>query len=221
MSGLSTVTAYSTDPVTSSDVKIALRIPTGDSTHNTLITSCINAATKIIMENTQRTLTQETLKLGLDALPYNETASYPYSEGLTVAPFMSKIGRALYLPRPPLISITHVKTFDDSDNSTTLAASTYYIDKQNPIPRVILRTGQTWDNLLRVANAIEVTYVAGYGTNAGTVPAPLKQAITVLAVNYFENPEPILKGESTSIVSGLIESLIRPYKVTRFGIGFS
>ena len=37
MSGLITVTSYTTDVVTDSEVKLALRIPTGDSTHNTLI----------------------------------------------------------------------------------------------------------------------------------------------------------------------------------------
>tara|TARA_R110002033_G_scaffold13462_1_gene40130 strand:+ start:464 stop:1138 length:675 start_codon:yes stop_codon:yes gene_type:complete len=224
MSGLTTTTSYTTDVVSTNEVKSALRIPDSDSTHNTLIGTCRDVATKVVMEMLQRTLTKETLKLGLDAYPYGYGSaddSLPYTEGITVGPYMNRIGNAIYLPRPPLISVTHVKTFDDSNNATTVAASTYYVDSQSPIPRIILRTGQTWDNLLRVANAIEVTYEAGYGTAASTVPTPIKQAITVMAVNYFENPEPILKGESTSNVSGLISSLLRPYKVTRFGIGFS
>ena len=207
MSGLTTVTAYTALPVTDNDVKIALRIPTSDSTHDTLIGTCRSAATKIVMELTQRTLTQETLKLGLDAYPYGygfyDDNSLPNTEGLTVT------------------SVTHVKTYDDDDTATTVASSKYYVDLQSPIPRVILRTGETWDNLLRVANAIEVTYVAGYGTAASDVPQPLKTAITSLAVHYFENPEPLLKGESATRVSGVIESLLRPYRVSRFGIGFS
>ena len=225
MSGLTTVTAYTALPVTDNDVKIALRIPTSDSTHDTLIGTCRSAATKIVMELTQRTLTQETLKLGLDAYPYGygfyDDNSLPNTEGLTVGPYMQRIGNAIYLPRPPVTSVTHVKTYDDDDTATTLASSKYYVDLQSPIPRVVLRTGETWDNLLRVANAIEVTYVAGYGTAASDVPQPLKTAITSLAVHYFENPEPLLKGESATRVSGVIESLLRPYRVSRFGIGFS
>lgn len=222
MSGLTTVTAYSVLPVTDNDVKIALRIPTSDSTHDTLIGTCRSAATTMVMELTQRTLTKETLKIGLDAYPYGyNDNSLPNTEGITVGPYLNRIGNAIYLPRPPLTSVTHVKTYDDDDTATTLASSKYYVDSQSPIPRVILRTGETWDNLLRVANAIEVTYVAGYGTSASDVPQPLKSAIVAMAVNYFENPEPILKGESTSNVSGLIESLIRPFRVSRFGIGFS
>jgi|TARA_R110002020_G_scaffold353089_2_gene566072 uncharacterized phiE125 gp8 family phage protein len=225
MSGLTTVTAYTVLPVTDTDVKRALRIPTSDSTHDTLIGTCRSAATKIVMELTQRTLTQETLKLGLDAYPYGygfaDDNSLPYTEGITVGPYQDRIGRAIYLPRPPVTSVTHVKTYDDDDTATTLASSKYYVDLQSPIPRVILRTGETWDNLLRVANAIEVTYVAGYGTSASDVPQAIKSAIVTLSVNYFENPEPIIKGESATRISGLVESLIRPFRVSRFGIGFS
>jgi uncharacterized phiE125 gp8 family phage protein len=225
MSGLTTVTAYTTDVVSDNEVKLALRIPTSDSTHDTLIGTCKDAATSVVMEMTQRTFTQETLKLGIDAYPYGygfgDDANFPNTEGLTVGPYMDGANRVIYLPRPPLISIDHVKTYDADSTATTIAASTYYVDNLAPIPRIILKSGNTWTNLLRVANAIEVTYKAGYGTAASSVPVPIKQAIITMAVNYFENPEPILKGETTNNVSGLITSLLRPYRVSRFGIGFS
>ena len=75
--------------------------------------------------------------------------------------------------------------------------------------------------MLRVANSMEITYVAGYGSSSGDVPIAIRQAIITMAVNIFENPEPIIKGESATRVSGVLESLLRPYKVRRFGIGFS
>jgi len=229
MSGLTTVTGYTTDPISTNDVKLALRIPTGDATHDTLIGACKDAAIRTCMEYLQRTFTTETLQLGVDASPYNNSRDWdnnsygalPMSEGLTTGPYMSISNREIYLPRPPLVSVSSIKTYDDSDTATTVSASTYYVDTQSPIGRVVLRTGSTWDNLLRVANAIEVTYVAGYGANATDVPAPIQRAMIIMATNYFENPEPVLKQESTNVVSGLLQSLLRPYQVSRFGIGFS
>ena len=65
--------------------------------------------------------------------------------------------------------------------------------------RVVLRTGETWDDMLRVANAIEITYVAGFGSIATSVPAGIRQGIIVLASHFFENPEMTIKGENVSV----------------------
>ena len=95
MSGLTTTTSYTTDVVSTNEVKSALRIPDSDSTHNTLIGTCRDVATKVVMEMLQRTLTKETLKLGLDAYPYGYGSaddSLPYTEGITVGPYMNRIG---------------------------------------------------------------------------------------------------------------------------------
>ena len=220
MSGVTVVTPASANPIEDNEVKRALRIPTSDSTHDNLISTARSTATQIVEEYLGRSLINRTLKLSLDALPY-EDDNLPNVEGLVTGAYMTKVARNIYLPNPPLVSVTHVKTFDDSDNATTLSSSVYYVDTASNIGRIVLRTGQVWGSMLRVANSIEITYVAGYGASSGNVPIAIRQAIITMAVNYFENPEPIAKGENTNVVSGILESLLRPFAVRRFGIGFS
>lgn len=221
MSGVTVVTPASADPIEDNEIKRALRIPTSDSTHDNLISTARTTAIQTVESYLGRSLINRTLKLSLDALPYEDDGDFPISEGLSVAPYMSRIARNIYLPRPPLVSVTHIKTFDDSDTATTIATSKYYVDASTDAGRVVLRTGQVWGSMLRVANSMEITYVAGYGSASGNVPIAIRQAIISMAVNYFENPEPILKGEGSSPVSGIIQSLLRPYTVRRFGIGYS
>ena len=220
MSGVTVVTSASVDPVSDNDVKTALRIPTSDSTHDTLIATCRGVATEIVQKYLGRSITNQTLKLSLDALPY-ENENIPISEGMSTGPYMSYISRAIYLPQPPLVSVTHIKTFNDSDTATTLSTSVYYVDSSTDVGRVVLRRGEVWGEMLRVANSMEITYVAGYGTSSGVVPMAIRQAIISMAVNMFENPEAIIKGETATRVSGVLETLLRPYAVRRFGIGFS
>ena len=220
MSGVTVVTPASAEPIEDNEVKRALRIPTSDSTHDNLISTARATATQIIEDYLGRSLINRTLKLSLDALPY-EDDNLPNVEGLVTAPYMTKIARNIYLPQPPLVSVTHIKTFNDSDTATTLSTSVYYVDTASDIGRVVLRTGQVWGEMLRVANSIEITYVAGYGSASGNVPIAIRQAIISLAVHYFENPEPIIKGETANPVSGVLHSLLRPFAVRRFGIGFS
>jgi len=220
MSGVTVETVRTVDPVSSTEVKLALRIPTSDTTHDDLIGDVLQAATETVQNYLQRTLTKETLKLSLDAIPYQDDM-LPQVEGLTTGPYLTRVARSVTLPRPPLTSVTSVKTYTDDDTATTMASSTYYVDTASEIGRVVLRTGSTWGSMLRVANALEVVYIAGYGTAATDVPKPIRQAITNLAVNYFENPEPQIKGETSTIVSGILHSNLRPYRVSRFGIGYN
>tara|TARA_Y100000114_G_scaffold129205_1_gene126525 strand:+ start:49 stop:711 length:663 start_codon:yes stop_codon:yes gene_type:complete len=220
MSGVTVVTPASANPIEDNEVKRALRIATSDSTHDNLISTARSTATAIVAEYLGRSLINQTLKLSLDALPY-ENENIPIQEGVSVGPYMSYIARAIHLPKPPLQSVTHIKTFNDSDTATTLATSVYYVDTNSEIGRAVLRRGEVWGEMLRVANSMEITYVAGYGSASGDVPIAIRQAIITMAVNIFENPEPIIKGESATRVSGVLESLLRPYKVRRFGIGFS
>tara|TARA_R100000654_G_scaffold66676_4_gene95006 strand:+ start:1908 stop:2570 length:663 start_codon:yes stop_codon:yes gene_type:complete len=220
MSGVTVVTGPSAQPVEDNEIKRALRIATDDSTHNNLIGTARSTATAIVSEYLGRSLINQTLKLSLDALPY-ENENIPIQEGVSVGPYMSFISRAIHLPKPPLQSVTHIKTFNDSDTATTLATSVYYVDTNSEIGRAVLRRGEVWGEMLRVANSMEITYVAGYGSASGDVPIAIRQAIITMAVNIFENPEPIIKGETATRVSGVLESLLRPYVVRRFGIGFS
>ena len=127
MSGVTVVTPASANPIEDNEIKRALRIATNDSTHDNLISTARSTATQIVEEYLGRSLINRTLKLSLDALPY-EDDNIPIQEGVSVGPYMSYISRSIYLPQPPLVSVTHIKTFNDSDTATTLSTGVYYVD---------------------------------------------------------------------------------------------
>jgi len=218
MAGVSIVTGESVDVVTTAQIKSNLRIANSDSTHDTQIEICRDASISVAKEYLQKSLMNRTLKLSLDNIPFADSI-LPEKEGITTGPFLEYRQRSVNLPFSPLVSVSSVKTFDDSDNETTMASSRYYVDTSSEYGRVILRTGETWDDMLRVGNAIEITYVAGYGTVATSVPAGIRQGIIVLASHYFENPEMVIKGQNTSVIPTLVNSLWKPFRNMRFGIG--
>ena len=154
MAGVTVVSAESVDVVTTAQIKSNLRIATSDSTHDTQIEICRDASISVAKEYLQKSLMNRTLKLSLDNIPFSDSI-LPNQEGITTGPFLEYRQRSVNLPFSPLVSVSSVKTFDDSDNVTTMASSRYYVDTASDFGRVVLRTGETWDDMLRVANAIE------------------------------------------------------------------
>jgi uncharacterized phiE125 gp8 family phage protein len=108
--------------------------------------------------------------------------------------------------------VTSVTTYDDADVSTVFAASSYYVDTAAEPGRVVLRTGSTWPTALRVGNAVEIVYVAGYGA-AAAVPAPIKFAVKSVAAWLYEN-----RGEQDfAKLPANVSMLLQPYRVMSFG----
>jgi hypothetical protein len=219
MSGVTVHTAEATDLISANDVKRQLRIATTDSTHDTILGLCKDAAISIAKEFLNRSLINRTLVLYLDNIPYQDDV-LPNKEGITTGPYLTRRRRSVDLPFSPLVSVSHVKTYDDDDTATTMAASKYYVDTASVVGRVVLRTGETWPDMLRVANSLEIKYVAGYGTATGDVPQSIRQGALLMAAHLFENPDMVIKGDSASTIPSLISACWRPFRVTRFGVGY-
>ena len=219
MSGVTVDTAETADVVSVTEIKRQLRIATSDSTFDTMLGVVRDASISISKEYLNRSLVNRTLKLSLDTIPYQEDV-IPDKEGISVGPYITKRKRSVYFTFSPLGSVSSVITYDDSDTATTMSSSKYYVDTASEIGRVVLRTGETWPDMLRVANALEVTYVAGYGAAASEVPDSIRQGILILAAHLFENPDLVIRGDSVSQVPALVSACWNPYKVRRFGVGY-
>lgn len=203
MAGLQIVTEAIDYPVSLTRVKEHLRL--SDQTDDTLVRGLIIAATKHVEEMTQRTLTSTTYNLFID---YVHETDYPLWEGSRVGPDIAYRQNFIELPRGPLVSVTHVKSYDDSDTATTFDSSKYFVDTANTPPRIVLRDGQSWPTGLRAANGLEVQYVAGYGPNDTDVPEPLRLAIMQIITFNYEN-----RGDEAGQFPSLVGSLVAPYKV--------
>jgi uncharacterized phiE125 gp8 family phage protein len=153
MNALLLVMPPASEPITLAEAKAQCR--TDSTADDALLTSLIIAARMVAELILGRALITQTLRLLCDVAP---------------------TGQSLSLPRPPLQSITHIKTYDDADVATLFPASQYYADSSSQPGRVVLRGAARWPAIGRSAHGFEVQYVVGYGA-AADVPAAIKQGM--------------------------------------------
>jgi len=158
------VQAASGDPVSLSEASLHCRVD--DARDHPALQGMIRAATKAAEQYLGKPILTRTYRQFFDAWP---------------------CGTVLELRRSPLVSVTHIKTYDDADAATTFAASNYYVDTVSQPGRIILRWSASWPNATRVANPIEVEYKAGFGAAPADIPADIRQAVLMLTANMFEN----------------------------------
>jgi uncharacterized phiE125 gp8 family phage protein len=92
------------------------------------------------------------------------------------------------LPRYPLQSVSGVTVYDEDSNSTAVTvANVFDIDTKSYPGRMRLQHGSTWPIAVRALNAIEITYVSGFGATATDVPEPLKRAVRTMAAWLYDN----------------------------------
>lgn len=203
------VTAPVAEPITTAEAKTYLRV--SGSAEDSLISVLITAARQRVEEYIERALVTQTWDLWLDRFPLGTDA--PYWNGV-----VQWSRRELYngqleitLPRPPLVSVTHLKTYNDDDVEATFSSSNYIVDTQSTPGRIVLKQGQVWPTDLREGNSINVRFVAGYG-GAGTVPGAIKAALYMTLGNFYEK-----RGDENIDLPSEARNLLRPYKVIHIG----
>jgi uncharacterized phiE125 gp8 family phage protein len=91
----------------------------------------------------------------------------------------TRLDSIIYLPRPPLASVTSIKSVYQG-TETTVSNTTYIVN--TTYGTIQQKTGNTWPT---PADYYLVRYVAGY--TATTVPAAIAQAVLDLAAFKYEN----------------------------------
>lgn len=208
MAGLQLVTEATDYPVSLTKAKDHLRL--SDQSDDGLVRGLIIAGTAMVEELTQRSLINRTYRLYVD---YVHETDYALWEGTRVGPDISYRRNYIELTKPPLVSVTSIKSYDDGDAATVFSSDSYYVDTANTPPRVVLRDGQSWPTGIRAANGLEIEYIAGYGSNDTDVPEPLRIAILQIITFLYEN-----RGDEMdkSTVPSIVKSLIQPYRVMAF-----
>ena len=209
MAGTQLITPSNALVVSTSEVKDFLRLD--EDTDDSIIISLIRSAELFVEDYTHRSLLTKTFKFSLDGI---SEVDIPLWEGTRIGPDLTIRRRAIRLPFPPLISVSEVATFDDGDNKTVFNASKYYVDTARVPAQIVLRNGESWPTALRVGNAVEITYNAGYGDSSNEIPEPIRLAILqYCAFMYehrgeYEHPQPVLPVH--------MHTLLRPYVVHNF-----
>lgn len=181
------LTAPASEPVTLSEAKRHANVVASDD--DTYITNLIVAARELVEQDTSRALINQTWEIELDDWWTD----------------------ALELPRQPLASVTSVKYYDANDVLQTVTATNYHVDTRREPGVIWWDEDYTLPTLSDRPNPVLVTYVAGYGSAASSVPARAKQAILLLVGHWYRNRETEVVGTiATEIAQGyrrLIRSL--------------
>lgn len=139
------------EPVTTAETKLYCRIDHSD--EDTLIAGLIKTARTVCENYTNRQLITATLNYNLDQFP---------------------AGR-IYLPKPPLQSITSIQYYDVDGASQTLSASLYQVDTKAIFGSAIPAYGESWPSTeTGKENAITITYKAGFGDATTNIPETLR-----------------------------------------------
>lgn len=93
------------------------------------------------------------------------------------------------LPRGPAQSITSVSYVDTAGATQTVSSTYYLLDSKSRINAVTLVVGYAWPCPDYRPNAVTIRYVAGYGTNPGTVPEQIRHAILMYARFLYDGNE--------------------------------
>lgn len=201
MHGLRRTVDPTIDPVTLAEAKLHLRVDGND--EDSLIEGIITAAVDFFEKRTGRALINQTWSYTID----NWYASLD-----PVKPLW------LYLPRAPLSSVTSIYYIATDGSSTLWASSNYTVDTNSEPGRLALAYSKTWPVTREVVNAITITYVAGYGATAASVPVGIKRALMVLISDLYNNRGSI--EEMGGKESMPLDRIIAPWMVGDSYFGF-
>lgn len=196
------VTASDDSPAVSlADMKAFLRVDgTADDAQ---ITAYIDTATEAIKQYLRRAILTQTFVFKADGFtePGGDDRILALGPGVHTAsrPYLLGGGETLDVPFPPLQSVTSITTYDRDNNASTYPDTRYRVDLQSG--RIYLNEGEVWPSDLRAQDAVEVTYVAGYGS--GNIPAPILEAIRSYVEQMFDGCEGL---------TDLSRQLLAPYR---------
>ena len=160
---LKETTPPAVEPLDLADVKNFLRID--HSNDDSLVSSLISSAGEICEKVTGLSLINRSYSLYIDS----------WKNGV------------LFLPQPPLVSVTVINTYAEDDSSTVYSSDNYYVDNLGVGGRVVLKHGSVAPIVGRVSNGIEVQYVAGFGTASSDIPSLIQQGMKQLIAHLYEN----------------------------------
>lgn len=207
--GLALVTPPASEPVTAAELRLHMRIDAPDFPD---AAAFVTDARTEIENRTGLAFLSQTWKLALDSWPSNRG---PWWDGVRDGPISMLNGpaaaRVIEIPRWPLASVSGVNVYDASGNATAVTvATTFDIDLYSVPGRMALKSGAAWPVAMRDTNAIEITFVAGYGS-ASLVPGPMKRAVKQLAAYLYSHRGDDCDPSDAYAASGA-EGLMRQYK---------
>ncbi|HEV7276142.1 MAG TPA: head-tail connector protein [Devosiaceae bacterium] len=176
------------EPLTPAEAKAFLRLD--DEAEDALVETLITAARLHVEGTSGRALLAQSWRLVLDGWP---------ADGI------------IKLPVSPLITLTGVTAYDTGGAPHGLALAQFRSEPS----RLLLPDHIAGTPVLRPRQGLEIDYVAGYGVNAGDVPADLRSALLMLVAYWFEHRDSVVAvGAGATLPTGF-DRLLAPYRRVR------
>jgi len=188
---LTIVTEPAIEPVALSTAKDHMHVTWND--EDTYISALITAARRYAENFTGRALITQTWDQWLDNLPYG--------------------GETERIAKSPVQSVSAVTYVDSAGATQTLSSTVYTVDTDSQPGLFYLAYNQSWPSVREQRKAVKIRFAAGYGTTEASVPAPINQAILMLAAHFYENRESVVVGTIINDVPFGVDALLTPYRM--------
>ena len=200
MYSLSQSVAPTAEPVTLVQAKEQLNIDAGEDVDDSYLSGLIEAARDVVEIETGRQLMTATWKLTTDQFPAGR--------------------QSMWLPKPPLQSITTVSYKEaDAGVATTWSSSNYNVSTEREPGLVWPVYGSTWPSTRHEGDEVTITYVTGY-TSAALVPSGIKHAILLLIAHWNAHREESAEASPSRIPAGAAR-LINNWRIGEEWLNYS
>lgn len=191
---LSLITAATESPISVAEAANQLNITGSDD--DAFLESLIAGVTAYFDGNNGilgRALLTQTWDLKLDRFPYSDAD-------------------AIYMPLPPLQSVTHIKYIDSDGSLQTWDSSNYVVDTASQPGRIYLAYNKSWPDTRDIRDAVIVRFVCGYGAAATSIPKDIKQCLLGMISHWYENREAVSMKQAVE-VPFFAQAIIDRYKI--------
>ena len=102
--------------------------------------------------------------------------------------YPGNIREVYYFRVNPVQSVSSVKYYDTDYVLQTMSSALYQVDTSRTRARLWVEADQDWPTIsVQKLNALQITFVAGYGSTPASVPEIYKKAIVLLCTYWYHN----------------------------------
>lgn len=202
--GLVRTVSPAAQPLELAELAAYLKIPEeqlGTASVQAYLTGLLNGAVECCERVARRALITQTWQLTLDG----------FCDERNFAVYDCRRGWLIEAPRPPLIAVTSIQYVDNDGATQTLAASEYQVDAKEEPGRILQAYGRTWPSTRDQANAVTVTYTAGYGASGTSVPDEIKARLKAHCAYCHENRGDKGMGSKDAVDTAFLDNLFEVF----------
>lgn len=163
VTALERVTAPAAEPISLAEAKAQARVDHADD--DTLIGALIDAAVDMVDGDGH---------LGRAMITQTWAQWAPTAPGV------------IRLRMGPFQSLTSIQYFDENGTLQSADVADFEVRKFGDLSDVYPKDGKAWPTADARADAIKVTYVAGFGDAASDVPAGIRHALLMLVAHWYD-----------------------------------